>query len=66
MTQTNEPPYDTFETWYDKNEDELSIGAAESGCDREYGYCPAEYADRQYDIYVREQERKIASTKKHT
>jgi len=40
-----------FDTWYEENEDEIYISAAESGADRELDYDAEAYAERMYDQY---------------
>ena len=45
-----------FETWYNENEDELYIKAAETGADREYDYDAEVFAEAQYEQYLNIQE----------
>jgi hypothetical protein len=40
-----------FEDWYNENEEELSIKAAESGIDREYDFDSDDYIEREYEKY---------------
>jgi len=40
-----------FDEWYEENEDEIYISAAESGADRELDYDAEAYAERMYDQY---------------
>lgn len=41
-----------FLTWYEENEEELSIYAAESGMDREYDFNSEDYHEERYEEYL--------------
>jgi len=41
----------SFEDWYNENEEELSIKAAESGADREYDFNSEDFAEKEYEKY---------------
>lgn len=50
----NTKAYDDFETWLNKNWDELSMLAAESGADQAPGFDWDGFVGDCYDDYVRE------------
>lgn len=44
-----------FEEWYDQNEEELLIHAAESGADRELDFDLDSYFESKYNKYLMEE-----------
>ena len=42
-----------FEDWYNLNEEELFIKAAENGEDRELDYNSEDFAEREYEKYLK-------------
>jgi hypothetical protein len=44
----------TYEEWYNKNEEELSIECAESGADRELDFDFERFCEDKYEIFLSE------------
>lgn len=44
--------HDKYEIWYEENYDELTIAAAERGCDRELDFDWDRFIEREYEAYL--------------
>jgi len=44
-----------FEQWYNENEEELMIKAAETGADREMGFDAETFTEYEYEKYLRKE-----------